>query len=88
MKAVLADTGPLYALADPSDQFHARARAEIESIEKRGLQVAAGYPVLCVRPVRPVVGIRRYGMATSHHQLGAITNGIVYFLLPISAARS
>jgi predicted nucleic acid-binding protein len=47
MKAVLADTGPLYALADPSDQFHARARKEMESIEKRGLQVAAGYPVLC-----------------------------------------
>src|SRR5712692_2060110 len=45
--AVLADTGPLYALADASDQFHSRAHSELREIEKRGLAVAACYPVLC-----------------------------------------
>lgn len=45
--AVLADTGPLYALADPSDQFHLRARKELAAIEERGFSVAVSYPALC-----------------------------------------
>jgi hypothetical protein len=45
--AVLADTGPLYALADSSDQFHSRTHSELQQIEKRSLAIAAGYPVLC-----------------------------------------
>jgi predicted nucleic acid-binding protein len=44
---VLADTGPLYALADPSDQFHHRAGQELAAIQRRGFSVAVSYPVLC-----------------------------------------
>ena len=44
---VLADTGPLYALADPSDQFHDRARRELETIVSRNNPILVIFPVLC-----------------------------------------
>ncbi len=44
---VLADTGPLYALADPSDQFHLRAHRELETIVSRNHSVLVVFPVLC-----------------------------------------
>ena len=44
---VLADTGPLYALADPSDQFHTRAHRELENIVSRNNSVLVVFPVLC-----------------------------------------
>ena len=44
---VLADTGPLYAPADPSDQYHLRAISEAEATLARNLRVAISYPVLC-----------------------------------------
>jgi predicted nucleic acid-binding protein len=43
----LADTGPLYALADPSDQFHDRAHTELEIIASRKNPVVVIFPVLC-----------------------------------------
>jgi len=46
-RAVLADTGPLYALADPSDQFHDRAHRELETIVSRNNHVLVVFPVLC-----------------------------------------
>ena len=44
---MLADTGPLYALTDPSDQHHARSRAELATIDASNLTVAVSYPTLC-----------------------------------------
>ena len=44
---MLADTGPLYALTDPSDQYHARSRAELTVIETRNSTVAVSYATLC-----------------------------------------
>lgn len=42
-----ADTGPLYALADPSDQFHDRAHRELGNIVSRNNSILVVFPVLC-----------------------------------------
>lgn len=46
MRAVLVDTGPLYALATSSDQYHARAYAEVRKLEHDRLAVVTSYPTL------------------------------------------
>ena len=46
MRAVLADTEPLYAAAIPSDQFHERAGEDTEQLEREGLEVVVAYPTL------------------------------------------
>jgi len=46
MQAVLADTGPLYALSDPSDQYHARAREQMTRLGAEGYLVAVTYPTI------------------------------------------
>lgn len=38
-RAVLADTGPLYAAADATDQYHARARTELQGLAAEGFGV-------------------------------------------------
>lgn len=43
---MLADTGPLYAMRDPDDERHHRAREELRRIGEAGLTVAVPYPVL------------------------------------------
>jgi predicted nucleic acid-binding protein len=45
LKAILADTTPLYGAIDTSDQFHARAQAEIQRIAKEKLIVVVSFPV-------------------------------------------
>src|ERR1700675_2773847 len=72
MNAVLADTGPLYALADPSDQFHTRAVKEIRLIEKRGASVAVGYATLCEAYT---LVLRRLGGGYSRQWLTEILEG-------------
>jgi len=46
IKAVIADTTPLYALVDSSDQYHLKARQELSQIQQLNLQVMIPYPIV------------------------------------------
>lgn len=46
MRAVLVDTGPLYAAAIASDQYHARAQEELTRINQTALPVFVLYPTV------------------------------------------
>jgi uncharacterized protein len=72
--AVLADTGPLYALADPSGQYHTRATTELEAIAKRGFSIAVSYVTLCEAHT---LVLRRLGGAYSREWLAEVLDGTV-----------
>lgn len=46
MKQILADTGPLFALADPNDQFHQRAHEESLRLEHSQVSVVIAFPTV------------------------------------------
>lgn len=46
MRGVLLDTSVLFALADPNDQYHARAKAERSHASGLSLRFLASYPTL------------------------------------------
>jgi predicted nucleic acid-binding protein len=45
LRAIIADTGPLYAAIDPDDQYHTRAQAELKQIESANLIICVPIPV-------------------------------------------
>jgi predicted nucleic acid-binding protein len=45
-RAVLADTGPLYAAVDPDDAHHKRARQELQRLAHEKREVVVAYPTL------------------------------------------
>lgn len=45
MRAIIADTGPLYAAIDLNDQYHTRAQTELKQIESENLTVCVPIPV-------------------------------------------
>jgi predicted nucleic acid-binding protein len=46
MRIILADTGPLYALVDPSDGQHKRAHTELERLRSERFLPATAWPTL------------------------------------------
>ena len=71
-RAVLADTGPLYALADPDDQYHDRAGEQVIAIQDSGRQIIVLYPTL----LEAYTLISRYlGLAFAHTWLDSLTSG-------------
>ncbi len=46
VKAIIADTTPLYALVDPSDQYYQKARQELSTIQKLNRRVIIPYPIV------------------------------------------
>lgn len=45
-RAVLADTGPLYAAVDPDDQYHAQAQEQLQTLADERLSGVLAYPIL------------------------------------------
>lgn len=45
-RTVLADTGPLLAMADPSDQYHERANEELVRLEAEQRELLFCFPIL------------------------------------------
>ena len=45
-RSVLADTGPLYAAADPDDQYHHRAQKELKRLNRDKCSIIIAYPIL------------------------------------------
>jgi predicted nucleic acid-binding protein len=46
VKYVIADTTPLYAAFDPSDQYHGRSQSELQQLEERDIAIVILYPTL------------------------------------------
>jgi predicted nucleic acid-binding protein len=45
-QAVLADTGPLYASADPDDSHHKRAQQQLHQLSREKREIVLAYPIL------------------------------------------
>ena len=75
IRAVLADTGPLYAAADEDDADHERSLLQMEQLQRTGRIVLLAYPILL--EAYSLV-LKRFGSAaalrrSSHHRGAAAT---------------
>jgi predicted nucleic acid-binding protein len=72
VRAVLADTGPLYALVDPDDGLHDRARSEARRIAEQGWSLVVAFPALLESHS---LVLRRLGARSARKWLDELTVG-------------
>jgi predicted nucleic acid-binding protein len=70
--AVFADTGPLYAAIDRSDQYHHRAQSELAKIAKDQLDILIAFPT--VFEAHALI-LRRLGKRVSFDWLADLRKG-------------
>ncbi|HVT17733.1 MAG TPA: PIN domain-containing protein [Thermoanaerobaculia bacterium] len=73
MRAVLADTGPLYALVDRHDQLHVRARTEASRLARQKWTLVAAFPT--VLESHSLI-LRRLGIPAARKWLDEVLTGI------------
>jgi predicted nucleic acid-binding protein len=73
VRSVLADTGPLYALVDPDDHFHLRARGEASRIAEQGCTLVVAFPTLLESHS---LVLHRLGIRASRRWLDEVTAGV------------
>ena len=62
----------MYALADPSDQFHLRATRELTAIQESAREVAIPYPTLCEAHT---LVLRRLGWRYARQWMSEVVGG-------------
>jgi predicted nucleic acid-binding protein len=67
-RAVLADSGPLYATADEDDAYHERALQQLEKLARDGREVVIAYPTL----------LEAYGLVLFRMGTGAALKWLAY----------
>lgn len=75
---VLADTGPLYAAADPNDSLHERSLEELERLQAEGLRAVVSYATL--QEAHALV-LRKLGLTQARTFLQDLTQTTI-FLTP------
>ena len=74
MRSVLVDTGPLYALSDPSDQYHRRAGEQMRRLGREGYLIAVTYPTISETYT---LVLRRIGAGYAHAWLQELLDSVV-----------
>jgi predicted nucleic acid-binding protein len=77
-RTILADTTPLYAAASTRDQYHTRAQAELNELERGGWAIAATVPTLMETYT---LMLHRLGIPAAHQFLDSFT-GAATLIVP------